>query len=131
MEVVTDEYAVVADPGVVTDCVADRGVINPLGLGESSGRADRALSLLLLLLLPDRRRLNDNCLFNGERLDICVGIMRGGRSFGDNGGRVLVETFDSVSLVEALDMKFGCFQPLPGALAERSCSTGRPGIVAS
>lgn len=93
---VIDEYAVVAEPGVV----ADSGVYIPLDFGESSGRADRALSLLLL---PDLRRLKDSCLFNGERLDICAGIISGGRSFGDNGGRVLVATFDSVSFAEGLD----------------------------
>lgn len=96
VDVVTDEYKVEADPGVV----ADNGVYMPLDLGESSGRADRTFSLLLL---PDLRRPNDSCLFKGEALDICAGIMSGGRSFGDNGGRVLVETFDSVSFVEDLD----------------------------
>lgn len=96
VDVVTDEYTVEADPGVV----ADSGVTIPLDLGESSGRADRGVSLLLL---PDLRRLNDNCLFKGERLDICVGIMSGGRSLGDNGGRVLGGTLDSVSFVEGLD----------------------------
>lgn len=76
----------------MTDCVADRGVYSVLDFGESSGRADFVLSLLLL---PDLRRLNDSCLFNGDREGICEGIMSGGRSFGDNGGRVLVERFDS------------------------------------
>lgn len=100
VDVVIDENAVEADPGVVTDCVADSGVPIPFVFGESSGRPERALSLLLL---PDLRRLNDNCRFKGERLDICAGIIRGGRSLGDSGGRVLVDTFDSVSFVDDLD----------------------------
>lgn len=79
---------------MVTDCVAERGVYSTLDFGESSGRAERAVSLLLLL--PDLRRLNESCLFNGERADICDGIMSGGRSFGDTGGRVLAGISGSV-----------------------------------
>lgn len=57
-------------------------------LGDSSGRAaDVGVVVLLLLLLPERRRLKESCLFNGARADICVGIVRGGRSLGDGGGR--------------------------------------------
>lgn len=100
VEVVMDEYAVEADPGVVTECVAESGVPIPFVFGESSGRPDRAFSLLLL---PDLRRLNDSCRFKGDRLDICAGIMRGGRSFGDSGGRVLEEACESLSFVDGLD----------------------------
>lgn len=63
VEVDIEEYAVVADPGVVlVEFVAERGpgVYGVLDLGESSGRADRGHSLLEL---PDLRRLNDSCLF--------------------------------------------------------------------
>lgn len=67
------------------------GVYGALDLGESSGRADRVLGSL-----PDRRRLKESCLLSGERADIGPGIMSGGRSLGDTGGRAAEETLASV-----------------------------------
>lgn len=68
------------------------GVKGVLDFGESSGRPNRRV----LLSLPDRSRLSDSCLFNGEGDEVWPGIMRGGRSLGDGSGRDPGDTFDSV-----------------------------------
>lgn len=74
----------VVDDGVVMSLVDENvGVEEDFALGDSSGRADRASPAQ-----PDRSRLRDSCLFKGARADIWLGIMRGGRSFGDGGGRM-------------------------------------------
>lgn len=51
----------VVDRGVIT---VDDGVKGVFGLGESDREVDS-----LLPMLPERRRLRDSCLFNGELFD--------------------------------------------------------------
>lgn len=86
--------------------------------------------MLSLLLLPDLRRLRDSCLLREDAAGIWPGIMRGGRSFGDTGGRDPGDTFGSLLAAEFWNESCWIFQLLPGALAERSWKAGRPGIVA-
>lgn len=113
---------------VLIDCVAERGpgVCGVLALGESSSRAGRVESLVLLTALI---RPRDNCLFKGDGLDICAGIVSGGRSLGDGGrvevdvGGVTLASFLLASFLmvdEDLNAKCRCFQLLPGTLADLS-----------
>jgi hypothetical protein len=105
-------------------------------------------------MLPDRSRVEELCLFNLCEED--AGITSGASVFGDMGcfggeavnvrerwlpilsnstGSKAISAFSSRAGPEMQDSILSpngcCRQLLPGALIERSCSAGRPGIVAN
>jgi len=134
-----------ADIGVVRVVDAEKGVKGVLVIGDSSVREELVYSKGVL---PDRSRLKENCL---ERWGAVKGGMTSGvKDFGERGcrapetgGRWLALVWlpisnsgfsSSIWNVEK-DMhsaRWCVFQAPPlGALIERSCMGGRPGIVAA
>ena len=153
-----DRASIGADTGVgrvdvvMVDVAADFGVraaesgVNGVRiLGESSVLAERIAGSTGVL--PDRRRLRDICRVSLGTGAFGAGITSGVKLFGERG---CLESFCGrwgstwrEALISALSSgawsrdramnsaRWLCFHELtPGALMERSCSGGRPGIVA-
>jgi hypothetical protein len=132
---------VAADLGVRA---AERGVKGVRILGESSVLAERRAGSTGVL--PDRRRFSDICRESLGTAVLGGGITSGVRLLGERGccrgcsvsHRLGLEVLSSArsSGAWSLEMakysaRWWCFQECaPGALMERSCSGGRPGMVA-
>jgi hypothetical protein len=131
---------------------ADRGVVRSeedvLGdsrlalMGESSTRTGRHISAGVL---PERRWFKERFdTRGGGRVLLDWGMTRGARLLGDSGPEILIDRGAYASLMAASSSASsssnkskkvsaglrGLALP-PGALAERSCRGGRPGIVAA
>jgi hypothetical protein len=133
----------VADIGVVKAVDAERGVYGVLILGESSVFADRSVGSTGVL--PDLNRFSDSCRVSLGAVVLCVGMTSGASCFGES-GCLLITGGGDVMLLSVLLLIIGfisgtssrtaiasptwCLQLLPGALIDRSCRGGRPGIVA-
>lgn len=135
---------VVADIGVVAEVEVGAGVNGVRILGESSVRADLMAGSGCVSF--DLRRLSDSCRANRGSGPLCVGIVNGARSFGESGcfngegiyfcvpsEGIVASKFSSIfSLTHETDSKMCRWrQELTGELMDRSCSAGRPGIVAA
>jgi len=132
---------VAADLGVRA---AESGVKGVRILGESSVLAERIAGSTGVL--PDRKRLSDIWRLSRGMAALGAGITKGVRLLGESGCRssgAAHESFwftplsSALSSGESLDRivwsaRCWCFHELtPGALMERSCRGGRPGIVAT
>ncbi len=126
------ELVAAADRGVVASVEADSGVKGVLDRGESSVRAERMVGSTGVL--PDRRRLRDSWRVRRGAVEPMAGMTSGARLLGDSGWRgdgSGEPASDSLISPTAAGSTGWCgFQLWPGALMDRSCSGGRPGMVA-
>jgi len=77
--------AVLADLGVVSIVEAESGVKGVRVRGDSSARENRIAPSAGVL--PDRRRVSEDCLVNRGTVELCAGMTRGASCLGDRGCR--------------------------------------------